>query len=46
MSRYKLKIDFSYFDGVMFGVGFPMTEYVSITICILCFAIHINWNKR
>lgn len=46
MSRYKIKISTSYYKGVIFGIGFPMNDYVGVTLCIGCFAIHINWKSR
>jgi hypothetical protein len=46
MSKYTFKVSFSTYKGIIFGIGVPMTDYVDLTLCIACFAIHFKFKKR
>lgn len=46
MGTRKLKISFATHKGIMFGVAFPFTDYVDVTICFAFFAMHIKFKSR
>ena len=41
-----IKVKFSLYPGIMFGIAFPWTRYEDMVICILCISIHFKWRKK
>jgi len=40
------KVDFTLFPGLCLGISFPMTDYVDMNLCFLCFGLSVKWRKR
>ena len=46
MKKQRIKLSFSIFNGISFGVVFPLNYYADCAVSFLCFVLYIKWRKR